>query len=155
MQVAQADVLRLVDDDRVGVRDVKTVLDYRGAKKHIVIPTDEIQHPVLQLLGFHLTMSHTNLHVRHKPVQNLVNRRKFLHFIMYEEELSATVEFIIDYAPDLILVEQDYLGLRRNPVRRGSVDDGQIPGPEQRELQGTRNRGGRQSQSVHRGLHLT
>ena len=50
-------------------------------------------------------MSHTNLHVRHKPVQNLVNRRKFLHFIMYEEELSATVEFIIDYAPDLILVE--------------------------------------------------
>ena len=140
MQVTQTDVLSLVYDDRVGVRDVQSVFDDRGAKKHVIVPSNEIQHLVFQLFGFHLTVSHADLHVRDEPVENLVDGRKFLHLVMDEEKLAASIQLVVDDASYLVLVEKDDLGLGRDPVRRGSVDDGKIPGSEQRELQGAGDR---------------
>ncbi len=65
MKSAQTDVLRLVYYYSVGIRHIKTVLYDGRAKQHVIISCHEIQYLVFQYLGFHLSMSHTNLHVRH------------------------------------------------------------------------------------------
>ena len=67
---------------------------------------------------------------------------------MYEEYLSAPVQFIIDYLLDFILVEQHYLGLDRNTVGRGSADDGQIPCSQKRKLQCPRDWSGGQGEGI-------
>ena len=155
MQVAQAEVLRLVDQDRIGVRDVQAVLDQGRAEHHVVVPTDEIQHPVFQLFGFHLSVRHANLHVRNQAVQDVVDGREFLHFVVQEEDLAAPVEFIIDDALDFLLVEENDFRLDGNAVGRRGVDNAQVARSQQGELQRSRNRSCGQRKGIHRSFEGT
>ena len=82
MQVGKADVLRLVDDDRIRVRDVQAVLDDGRTQEHVVVAPHEIQHLVLQFLRFHLPVRDADFHIRNEPVQDVVDGREFFHFIM-------------------------------------------------------------------------
>ena len=149
MQVAQADVLGLVDNDGIGVGDVQAVLDDGRAQKHIIIAADEVQHPVFQFLGFHLSVRDTDAHIGNQPVEYLVDGGEFLHLVVQEEYLPSPVKFVVDDALYFLFVEQDYLGLDRNAVRRRSVDDGKVAGSEQRELERTGNRSGSKGQRIH------
>ncbi len=99
-------------------------------------------------------MGDTDAHVRYQPVQDVVDGRQFLHFVVQEENLSAPVQFVIDDALDFLLVEQDDLRLDGNPVRRRSIDDGQVAGAEERELKGPGNRGRRQGKGIDRCLEV-
>ena len=65
MQVAQADVLRLVDDDGIGIRNIKTVLDDGGTQEHVVVARHEIEDLVFKHLRFHLAVCDAYLHIRH------------------------------------------------------------------------------------------
>ena len=154
MQVTQADILRLVHDDRVGVGDVQAAFDDGRAQQHVVVSPHESQHPVFQLLGFHLAMRHAYFHIRNQPVQDFLDGGKFLHLVMQEEHLSAAVELVIDDALDLLLVEQDDFRLDRDTVGRRRLDDGQVTRTQQGELQGTGDRGSRQGKRIHGMLDL-
>ena len=72
MEVTEADVLCLVDDYGIGIRDIKSVLDYRRAKKHVIISGHEFKYLVLKNLWFHLTMSQAYLHIRDYPLDNIM-----------------------------------------------------------------------------------
>ena len=91
MKVAQSDVLRLVDEDGVGIGDVQAVLYDGGAQEHVVVSPDEVQHPVLQFLGFHLSVRYAYPHVRYEAVEYLVYGSKFLHLVVQEEYLPSPV----------------------------------------------------------------
>ncbi|MEZ4808218.1 MAG: hypothetical protein R2815_12215 [Flavobacteriales bacterium] len=65
VQVAEAEVLRLVHDDRVRVRDVEAVLHDGGADEHIGVALDEVEHHLLELVAFELTVAHA--HARRAP----------------------------------------------------------------------------------------
>ena len=154
MQVAKTDVLRLVDDYSVGIRNIETALDDRSTEEHVIIPCHELKNLVFKNLRFHLAMSHAYLHIRHYPVQDIMDGLKFLHPVMDEEYLSSPVEFISDDLPDLIIVKEHDFSLHRNPVRRRSRDYRQVSRTQERELEGSRDRSSRQGKSVHRSLEL-
>ena len=61
-------------------------------------------------------MCHAYLHVRHQAVEDFLNGTQLLHFVVKEENLASAVEFIIDYALYLFLVEEDNLRLDRDTV---------------------------------------
>ena len=154
MQVAKAEILRLVDYHGVGVGYVQTVLYEGGAQHHVVVSPHEVQHYVLQLPGLHLPVGDAYLHVRYKPVQYLVYGIQLLDPVVKEEELPATVELIVYYALYLLFIEKDYLGLHRNAVGRGSVYYAEVAGAKQGELQGPGYGGRGKGEGVHRGLEL-
>ena len=75
-------------------------------------------------------MRYAYLHVRHKPVQDVVHRLKFLYPVMDEEQLSASSQFIIDYLLYLVVVEKHDFRLDRDPVWRRGIDDGKVAGSQ-------------------------
>ena len=154
VQVAQAEVLGLVDDDGVGVRDVQSVLYDGGAEHHVVVPAHEVQHLVFQHLGLHLPVGNADLHVGHQPVEDLLDGRQFLYLVVQEEYLPAAVEFVIDYGTDFLLVEEHYLRLHRDAVGRRGVDDAEVAGSQQGELQRARDGGRGEGEGIHGSLQF-
>ena len=99
-------------------------------------------------------MGDTDSHVRNQSLENLTDGRQFLNLVVKEENLSSTVEFVVDDALYLILVEEDYFSLCGNPVRGRGVDDRKIPCTQKRKLESPRNRCRSQRQHIHVFLHL-
>ena len=120
----------------------------------VVVSPHEGQHPVFQFLGFHLAVGHADFHVRYEPVQDILDGRQFLHLVVQEEYLSSAIELVVDDALDFVFVEKDDFRLDGDAVGRGSLDNGQIPGTQQRELKGTGNRRGSKSKGIHGVLDL-
>ena len=100
-------------------------------------------------------MGETDAGIRHQAVKYYFYMREFLNFIMKEEYLSSAVEFVFYDTFYLLFFEEDYLRLNRNPVRRRSVDDTEIPCAEQRKLKGTGNRCCREGKSIYSSAHLS
>ena len=149
MKVTQTDILSLIDDDGIGIRYVETVFDDGSAQKHIIITGHKIKYLVFQHLSFHLSVSHTYLHIRHEPVQDIVYGLKFLHPVMKKEYLSSPAQLIIYDLLYFIRVEKHYLCLHRDPVRRWSTYNRKVTCSKKRELQGSRNRSCRKGQCIH------
>ena len=128
MEIAQTNILSLVYDDRVCIRYVKSILNDGGTQQHIIITCHEVKNLVLKNFCFHLSMSHTYLHIRYKPVKYIMNRLKLFNPVMYKEYLSSPVQFIIDYLLHLIMIEEHYFRLDWNTVRRRSIYYGKVTG---------------------------
>ena len=148
MKVAQTYILCLIDYDGIGVGDVETVLYYGCTEQHVVIAPYKLEHTVLKFLRFHLAVGDAYLHVGNQAVQNLVNGREFLYLVMQEEYLSAALEFVVDDTLDFVLIEQNDLSLDGDSVGRRSVDDAEVAGAQEGELERARNRGGSKSKRV-------
>ena len=56
VELRQAEVGRVVDDDRVGVGNVQPILDDGRADQHVDLARGEIEHHVLKLVLGHLPM---------------------------------------------------------------------------------------------------
>ena len=154
MKVTEADILRLVHQDSIGIGNIQAVFYDGGAKKKVVVSSHKCEHPVFQLLGFHLPVRHAYLHIRNQAVQDIVDGGKFLHFVVQEENLASTVEFVVEDALDFGFVEKDNFRLDGNAVRRRGLDDGKVPCTQQRKLQGSGNRCSRKGERIHRVLQL-
>ena len=154
MEVAEADVLGLIDDDRIGVRHIKTVLDDGRTQEHIIVSRHKVEDLVLKHLCLHLAVGHTDLHIRYKPLEDVVYGLEFLYPVVYEEYLSSPVQFVIYDFLDLIRVEEHNLCLHRNSVRWRCIDDGEVTGSEKRELQSSRDRSCSERERVYGSLEL-
>ena len=60
VQVAQTEVLRLVDEDGVGVGDVDAALYDGGGQQHVVVVVHEAKDDFLQLGGLHLSVAYAD-----------------------------------------------------------------------------------------------
>ena len=56
MQVAQPEVLCLIDDNGIGIRDVNATLYNSCGKQYIIVIVDEIKDDFFQFGRFHLPM---------------------------------------------------------------------------------------------------
>ena len=155
MQVAQAYVLRLIYYYSIGIRNVKSALYDGGTEKHVIVSGHEVQDLVLQNLSFHLTMSHTYLHVRHEPMEDIMDGLEFLHPVMNKEYLPSPVKLIPYYLLKFIVIKKHYLRLYRNPVWRRSTDYRKVTCSQKRKLKSSRDRSCGQCQGIHRCLELT
>lgn len=57
MKIAQAEILGIIDDDRIGVGNVDAVFDDRGRNQHVELPVDKIHNQLFELFGRHLAVA--------------------------------------------------------------------------------------------------
>ena len=76
-------------------------------------------------------------------------------FIVDDEHLSVPAHLEVDRLSEYLWRESVYLRLDWIAVRGWCLDDGQIPGAHQRELQGTRNRCRCHRERIHIHFHRT
>ena len=154
VQVAQAELVGIVDDHRVGVRYVQSVLHNRGGHQHIDVALQEAHQGLLGLLAVHASVRHGHARIRHQPLHQARHLRQVLHAVADEEGLPAPAHLIHDGVAYQLLAEVAQLGLDGLAVGRRGLDDAQVARPHQRELQRARDGRGRQREAVHVGLHL-
>ena len=154
VQVAEAKLLRVVDDHRVGVGDVQAVLHDAGGHQHVDVALQEAHQRLLGLLAVHAAVGHRHPCVGHQTLHQARHLGQVLHAVADEEGLSATAHLVHDGVAYQLFAEVAQLGLDGLPVGRRGLYDAQVAGTHQRELQRARNGGGRQRQAVHTHLHL-
>ena len=63
MEVGESEVMGTVDDDRIGIGDIDTILDNSGGEQHVVVVVGEVEDDLFKLIGLHLSVSdgHTSI----------------------------------------------------------------------------------------------
>ena len=154
VQVAQSEVVCIVDDNGIGVRNIDTVLHDGSREQYVVVEVDEPHHHLLQLLGFHLSMTDGHACIRHIFPDHQSQFRQVTDPVVHEEHLSVSAHLELDGIGNHLFVEGMHLGIDGIAVRRRSLYDTHVARPHQRELQRSRYWCGRHGERVHIGLHL-
>ena len=66
IELAQPEVIRVVDNQRVRHRDIQTGFDDRRAQQHVKLLLAEIQHHVFQRVLAHLAVRNRDARLRHE-----------------------------------------------------------------------------------------
>ena len=155
MQVAQTKILRLIDNDGVGIRDVNSTLNNRRGQQYIIIVIDKVEDNLFQLFRLHLSVPDTYPAIRYIPQNHRLQFHQILNAVVHKENLPVAAHFKIDSFGYNFLIECMYFRLNRVTVGRRCLNDRQVSSPHQRELKGTRNRSSRQCQRIYIDLQLT
>ena len=143
-----------IDDNRVGIRNIDTVLYNCRREQHIVVVVLEVKDNLFQFFGFHLSVSHSNTCIRHILLNHLFDTRQIADAGINEIHLSITRHLEIDGIGNNLRTKGMYLCLNRIAVGRRGLNDTQVTCPHQRELQGTGNGRRTHSERIDIGLHL-
>ena len=154
VQITQSEVVCIVDDNGIGVRNIDTVLHDGSREQYIVVEVDEPHHHLLQFLGFHLSMTDGHTGIRHIFSDHQSKFRQVTDTVVHEEHLSVSAHLELNGIRNHLFVEGMHLGIDGIAVRRRCLDDTHVACPHQRELQRSRNRCGCHGERVHIGLHL-
>ena len=154
VQVAQSEVVGIVDDDGVGVGDVYAVLHDGGGEEHIVVVVDEIHDDLLQFLGLHLSVSYRHTAVGHAFFYEQFQFGEFRDAVVHEVHLSVAAHLKVDGIGNGIAAEADNLRVYGIPVGWRCAHDAHVPGAHERELQCARYGRGAHGEGVHVHLQL-
>ena len=152
MEVTQTKVLRLVDNDRIGIRNIDTALYDSSRQKHIIVIIDKVKNDLFQLCGFHLSMPDSNTAIGNMTFDHRFQFRKVRNPVVDKENLTVATHLKINRVRNHFLIEGMYFCLNRIAVRRRRRDYTQVAGSHQRELKRTWNRCGSHGQCIH--IHL-
>ena len=152
MQVAQPEVVSLIDDDGVHVGNVDTTLNDGGGNQHIVIEIDEIKNNFLQCLGVHLSVSDTDAGIGDVAMNHIGQFAQIAYAVVDNEDLSATAHLEIDGIDKHLFVIGVHLCLNGIAIGRRRLNDTEVACPHQRELEGTRDGSGGEREGV--DIHL-
>ena len=154
VQLGEAHLFRVADDDRVYIGDIQPRFNDRCRDQDVDPSADEIIHDLFQLGFFHLPVGigHTGF------------RDQFLHFkscpgdvidaVVDIIDLSLPGQFPDDRLSDKLLIVLHDEGLDRHAVPRGLFQNAHIPDPHHTHVEGAGDRCRRQGQDIHILLHL-
>ena len=71
MELGEAEVLGVVDDDGVDVWHVDAALDDGGRKEYVVVVVGEVEYGFFELLGWHLAVACDDSGVGHKATDGV------------------------------------------------------------------------------------
>ena len=154
VQVGESEMLGTIDDDGIGIGDVDAVLDDGGGEQHVVVVVDEVEDDVLQLFGFHLSVSHGDAGVRHILMDEFLDTCQVVDAGIDEVHLTVARHLEVDGVGNDVGSEGVYLRLYGVTVGRRCLDDAQVAGAHQRELQRARYGRCRHGQRIDIGLQL-
>src|SRR5690606_11680616 len=100
MEIAQSKHVGPIDDDCVGIGDVKTRFDDVGGDQHVVFMMDEINHDFLQLFPIHLPVSTDDSGIRHELHDQVGDAVDLADSVVNKKYLSATSQFVRHGIPD-------------------------------------------------------
>ena len=153
VQIAHAELVRVVDDHRIGIGDIQSGFDDVGADEHVVFLIDKAQQYPFQLFTVHLPVGAGHIHIGAEAAHHGGDVAEAFHAIVHEENLPTAIDLVVDRLLDELVVEDPNLGMNRLPVGRRGTDDTQVAGRHEAELERTRDRGGRQREGIHVHLH--
>jgi hypothetical protein len=139
VQLGEAEAVGALDNDRVAVGDIEAVLDDRGADKDVRFAGDKARHHPFQLQLGHLAMADGNGSLGHEVAELGGDRIDRLHAIVQVKDLSAALELACDGLLDELGIVGAHEGLDRQAVGRWGLDDAEVAGPHEREVEGTGN----------------
>src|SRR5258708_1628642 len=100
MQVAEPEMMGVVDDDRIHIRDrIPALYDIR-TPQHVIFLIYKVQYPFPQFMPPHLAMRITDAQVRAKPLDDGRHLPQPLYPVIDEEDLPAPLRLEIDGVPD-------------------------------------------------------
>ena len=155
MKVAEPEVVRPVDNDGVGVRNVNAIFHYCRREQHVVVVVSKSKYDFLQFLRLHLPVADGDAHVRHILDYHVSNALKVAYSVVDEIDLSVSAHLEIYGIGNYLLSESVYLRLNRIAVGRRCLYHAHVPCSDKRELQRSRNRRCRHRERVNIGLHLS
>lgn len=154
MKIAQAEILGIIDDDRIGIGNVDAVFDDRGRNQHVELPVDKIHNQLFELFGRHLAVADSHPRPGAEPSNHTLKRHQILHPVVDEIDLSAPIQLGIDGVADNLLRKDMRFGNDRLSVGRRRRDDGEVARPHERELQRAGNRRRGEGQRIDIDAHL-
>ncbi len=110
IKLGEPEVVGSVDDHRVGVGDIETVLDDGGGDQNLRVAPQEFDHRPFQLTLGHLAVSDGNTLVWDQPPHldgDLLDR---LHPVVHEEDLAAAIDLQPDGVLDRLIVPGHHVG---------------------------------------------
>ena len=147
VELRQAERVRVLDDQRVRLRDVDPRLDDRCAHEHVRAAAQVVHHHLLELALAHLPVGDRETHARaHRP-QPLGRLLDRLDAVVQEERLPVALVLAQDRALDELLLVLADVRLHRPAALRRRLDHGDVPQSRQRHLQRARDRRGATSRS--------
>ena len=149
VELPQAEAVRPIDDDRVRRRDVQARPDDRRADQDVVLPPDEPPHRILDLRRFHPAVDHPHLRLRHEPLNQAGHRIDRPDPVVEEENLTVSCQLAAGRIGNHLFVEFQDMGLDRQPILRRGIDDGEIPDPDERQMERPRNGGSGEGENIH------
>jgi hypothetical protein len=154
VQLRQAEGIRPVDDQRVGIRDIQPGFDDRRAQQHIHFAPYEGVHCPLQLVLVHLPMADADARFGDKGGQRFPDRTDRLHPVMEVKNLSAPLDLAQDrLAHQFFAVRADARD-DRHPLLGRRINGRDIPDAGERKVQRAGNGSGGEGEHVHLGAQL-
>ena len=140
VELGEAEVVGVLDDQRVGGRDVDPRLDDRGADEHVGVAAQERHHPVLELGLLELAVGDLEAQLgahAAQPRRDLVDR---LDAVVHVERLAAALPLALERLAHERLVELADVGPDRAAALRRGLDHGDVAQARERHLQRARDR---------------
>ncbi len=149
VQLGEAEQVRAVHDQRVGVGDVQAGFHDRGTHQHVVLALPETLDDLLQPVLVHLPVRGDDPRLRHQFPQLARDLLDVVHAVVHEENLAVAQQLAPDRGTDLLLVVRADVGQHGVPLLRRGEDGRHLPDARHAHLQRPRNRGRRHGQHVH------
>ena len=148
MQLGQSEMVRAIDDDGIGSRDVNAVLDNRGADQDVESLTIEVAHDGFQFTFPHLPVRNSHFDLWDDLLHGFGGLIDRGGPVVQNIDLPAPFQFTQAGLPDLLLVPLGDVSLDRMPMGRRGCDDREVSKAGQRHVQSAGDRGGGQGQQV-------
>ncbi len=116
VQIGQAVLIGIVDEDGVGVGNVQAAFDDRRGQQDVELVLDEIEHHLFQLPFAHLAVADADARFGHDLLQSPGNFFDVVYAIVNEERLTVAVQFAHDGMANQILVEAYDLRFHGQPL---------------------------------------
>ena len=100
VEIGEAEAVRAVDDDGVGVGNIEAALDDRGRNQHVGLAGDEARHHVLEFLGLHLAVADIDARLRDELLHALGDVLDRVDAVVEEVDLPVAVELAGDGVAD-------------------------------------------------------
>ena len=150
VQIGQPVTVGLVDENRVGVRDVQPAFDDRGRQQHVVAAVDEAEHHLFEVVLVHLAMSHGQPGLGHDLPQPTGEDFDVFDAVVDEKYLPVAVQFAQHGVADQLGIESGHAGFDGQTVFRRRFQVRDVAQAEQAHVKRSRNRRGGHRQHVDR-----
>ena len=154
VQLRQAEVLGVVDDDGVYARHVHAALDDGGGEQHVVVVGGEIDDGLFKFLGRHLAVGHDGAGVGDEAPDHVLELVKALDAVVDQEHLAPARHLEVYGLGHELVVHRGDGGDDGIAVGRRGGDGAEVARAHQRELQRARDGRGAHRQGVDVHLQL-
>src|SRR5258708_19538053 len=95
----------LINDDRIGIRNVETGFNNIGGNKNVIFFLDEPDHHLLKLMTFHLPVGYTNSRIRNEFINYIRDLFYIADPVVNKEHLPPSFYFMTDGITDNHFIE--------------------------------------------------